>query len=267
MSPPARQPDAHAGAGAAESVDALRARLAESEETLRSIRAGEVDALVVSTSDGDRVFTLRGADEPYRIMVEQMSEGAASLSLDRIVLYGNRRLAEMLHTPLAGLVGSPIERFVAAEQRAALADLFERDDGERRTSGEFGLVAAGGDRVEVNLSITPLPADTGSAWSMVATDISERVRRDALLHDASAYARSLIEASLDPLVTISAEGKITDLNEATTSATGVERSAMIGSDFSDYFTEPGRARAGYQQVFAEGSVVDYPLTIAAATAR
>ena len=128
-------------------------------------------------------------------------------------------------------------------------------------SGEFGLVAAGGRRVEVNLSITPLPAGTNSAWSIVATDISERVRRDALLRQASAYARSLIEASLDPLVTISAEGKITDLNEATTRVTGVERSALIGSDFSEYFTEPERAREGYQQVFAEGSVVDYPLTI------
>ena len=86
-------------------------------------------------------------------------------------------------------------------------------------------MAADGDRVEVKLSITPLPAGTNSAWSMVATDISERVRRDALLRQASEYARSLIEASLDPLVTISAEGKITDVNEATVRVTGVERDA------------------------------------------
>ena len=88
------------GPGAAgESVDELRARLAEAEETLRAIRSGEVDALVVSTSEGDRVFTLRGADEPYRIMLEQMSEGAASLSGDRVLLYANRRLAELLAVP------------------------------------------------------------------------------------------------------------------------------------------------------------------------
>jgi PAS domain S-box-containing protein len=71
----------------------------------------------------------------------------------------------------------------------------------------------------------------------------------------------LIEASLDPLVTISPEGKITDVNEATTNVTGVEREGLIGADFSDYFTEPERAREGYERVFAEGSVVDYPLTI------
>ena len=75
------------------------------------------------------------------------------------------------------------------------------------------------------------------------------------------YARSLIEASLDPLVTISPEGKITDVNKATESVTGKDRSMLIGSDFSDNFTKPQLAREGYQRAFAQGSVTDYPLTI------
>ena len=75
------------------------------------------------------------------------------------------------------------------------------------------------------------------------------------------YARSLIEASLDPLVTISAEGKITDVNRATEQVTGANRNCLIGSDFADYFTEPEKAREGYQQVFSQGSVTDYPLAI------
>src|SRR3970040_573614 len=78
---------------------------------------------------------------------------------------------------------------------------------------------------------------------------------------ASQYARSLIEASLDPLVTISPEGKITDVNEGSIKVTGVRREELIGADFSSYFTEPEEARAGYQQVFAKGFVTDYPLTI------
>ncbi len=78
---------------------------------------------------------------------------------------------------------------------------------------------------------------------------------------ASQYARSLIEASLDPLVTISPDGKITDVNKATETVTGVPREQLIGSDFSIYFTEPGKASAGYQQVIAQGFVKDYPLTI------
>ena len=78
---------------------------------------------------------------------------------------------------------------------------------------------------------------------------------------ASQYARSLIEASLDPLVTISTEGKITDMNQATVNITGVMREKLTGTDFLDYFTEPEKAREVYQEVFAKGSVADSPLTL------
>ncbi|MCF8451396.1 MAG: response regulator [Taibaiella sp.] len=77
----------------------------------------------------------------------------------------------------------------------------------------------------------------------------------------SQYARSLIEASLDPLVTISTEGKITDMNEAMANITGRTREQLTGSDFFDYFTEPQKAREVYQEVFARGFVADYPLVI------
>jgi PAS domain S-box-containing protein len=77
----------------------------------------------------------------------------------------------------------------------------------------------------------------------------------------SQYARSLIEASLDPLVTISPEGKITDMNQATVHITGITRDKLTGTDFFDYFTEPQKAREVYQEVFAKGSVADSPLTL------
>lgn len=89
-----------------------------------------------------------------------------------------------------------------------------------------------------------------------AKDSPEQVRAAP-----SDYARSLIEASLDPLVTINPKGKVTDVNEAAVKVTGVPRERLIGSDFSDYFTEPEKARAGYRRVFAEGFVTDYPLTV------
>jgi len=81
------------------------------------------------------------------------------------------------------------------------------------------------------------------------------------------YARSLIEASLDPLVTINASGTITDVNRATELVTGIPRQRLIGTDFSEYFTEPDRARDGYQQVFSEGFVKDYPLAIRHSSGR
>ena len=94
-----------------------------------------------------------------------------------------------------------------------------------------------------------------------ARDITERKRAEEELRKTSLYARSLIEASLDPLVTISSDGKIMDVNQATEQVTGITRNRLIGSDFSDYFTEPVKAREGYQKVMAEGLVKDYPLTI------
>jgi PAS domain S-box-containing protein len=88
--------------------------------------------------------------------------------------------------------------------------------------------------------------------------VEERTKK---LELSSLYARSLIEASLDPLVTINAEGKITDINKATEQITGYTKEQLVGSDFSDYFTEPEKAREGYKQVFTEGFVRDYPLAI------
>ncbi|KAA6431846.1 PAS domain S-box protein [Rufibacter glacialis] len=88
----------------------------------------------------------------------------------------------------------------------------------------------------------------------------EKVKRAAELRVAN-YARGLIEASRDPLVTISPEGKITDMNQAMVNITGVDRQVLIGSDFFDYFTEPQMAREVYQEVFAKGAVADFPLTL------
>ena len=85
--------------------------------------------------------------------------------------------------------------------------------------------------------------------------------QEASKRQESHYARSLIEASPDPLVTINTEGKITDMNQATANITGISRETLTGTDFFDYFTEPQKAREVYQEVFAKGSVIDSPLTL------
>ena len=90
-------------------------------------------------------------------------------------------------------------------------------------------------------------------------DISERKQAVDALRRTALQTRRLIEASLDPLISISPEGKIADVNEATVKVTGVVRDKLIGSDFSQYFTEPERARAGYRGVFTKEFVRDYPL--------
>src|SRR5690348_2552022 len=87
-------------------VEELRSQLHAAQEALQAIRNADVDALVVETTHGPRIYTLEGADEPYRITLNEMSEGAANLTADGVVLYANTRLGEMLATPTSDLVGA-----------------------------------------------------------------------------------------------------------------------------------------------------------------
>ena len=111
-----------------------------------------------------------------------------------------------------------------------------------------------GSEFPVEISLSPLETEEGTLTMSAIRDITTQ-------RQTSQYARSLIEASLDPLVTISPEGKITDVNEAAVKVTGVARERLIATDFWNYFTEQEKAREAYQQAFAKGFVTDYPLTI------
>ena len=97
--------------------------------------------------------------------------------------------------------------------------------------------------------------------AFLIAQVVERKKAEEAIRLSNIYNRSLIEASLDPLVTIGRDGKITDVNGATEQVTGYSRSELIGTDFSEYFTEPEKASTGYQQVFTDGRVRDYPLEI------
>jgi PAS domain S-box-containing protein len=112
------------------------------------------------------------------------------------------------------------------------------------------------DRFTARLVITPRydVAAKLVGFLIISKDISYEIQM-------AQYASSLIEASLDPFLTISLDGKVTDVNEAATKATGVPRDKLIGTDFSSYFTEPHKAQEAYRQGFAKGMLTDYPLTI------
>lgn len=98
-------------------------------------------------------------------------------------------------------------------------------------------------------------------WFGACTDIDDLKQEEVKLNRVSLYTRNLIEVSLDPIVTINRKGKIQDVNQATERVTGLSRDRLIGTDFSEYFSEPHKARQGYERTFADGAVRDYPLTI------
>jgi PAS domain S-box-containing protein len=158
--------------------------------------------------------------------------------------------SSILHTPEDVLSGA-VDKMLSTAYEKGLAE------------GEFERVRKDGSRFVANVVVTRRNDSTGRAigYLLMSTDITEKKQADEKLRYASQYARSLIDVSLDPLVTISPEGKITDVNEATSKITGLPREQLIGTDFSEYFTEPENARKGYEQVFSKGFVTDYALTI------
>ncbi|RQD74014.1 MAG: PAS domain S-box protein [Desulfonatronospira sp. MSAO_Bac3] len=154
----------------------LRARLEDTQETLRAIRSGEVDALVVSTDQGEQVFTLKGADHPFRVLMEDMSEGALTLSSDGIVLYANQRFAEMLKSHLNLVAGSDLVQWIQSGHRCRFYSLLQGQSGQR-SSGEINLVDSQGALVPTQFSLTPLETqDIQGAFCAVVTDLSEHKR-------------------------------------------------------------------------------------------
>ena len=175
-------------------LEDLRARLEEAEDTLRAIRSGEVDALIVSGVGGEQLFTLKGADHSYRILIEDMSEGALILTAEGVILYANRRFAEMLKTPLEKVIGSMIHTWIAPEGQRILQSLLRKDVDERRRE-ELVLAAGDGTPAPVYLSVSNLLIDEmPDSFCLVATDLTEQKRSDAVAASEK-LARELLAAS------------------------------------------------------------------------
>ena len=381
---------------AAAELAKVRAQLREAQETIEAIRSGGVDSLVIGTRGEEQVIALATADRLYRLIIEAMSEGAASVSPRGVILDANPRLCEMTGRTASELVGSPALDLSTEDGRGTFARLLDVEAGGS-VRGEAELTGPGGTAVPVLLAtsgfdldgmlvrclvLTDLTAqraaesevaqahqalreqsaflkqaqasaglgwwtaelgpggrftaspktfqiagidpaefdgmtasfrsllhpddaqkisdataaaledgapvqlefriirpdgavrwmlqsavvdrdDAGAPTRMlgICQDITDRKRIEDEIRAASAYNRSLIEASLDPMMTVDADGRITDLNGAALDASGYARAEVIGTDFSRYFTEPEAARAGYQQVLREENIRDFPLEL------
>jgi PAS domain S-box-containing protein len=243
----------------------------EQERLLAEVqrRAAELDAVINSIGDG---IMIHG---PHAELLR------TNPAADKMLGYTE----EDLHLPFAKRSAKSIR--IEAENGRTIHDTQELPisralRGETVTGEVLGLrQSRTGNVTWVSVSAEPLRAADRTVFGAVSslTDITERKEmenqlrqnRDHLesevkertreLAEAGAYNRSLIEASIDPQVTITPEGKIGDVNAATEAATGFSRKELIGTDFSDYFTDPEKARTGYQRVFAEGKISDYELEL------
>ena len=214
----------------------------------RQIREfSETKAFLDNILQSSTKYSIIGMDLDHRIL--SWNKGAAcnyGYAAQEVV----GKDSMILHTP------QDVESGVVKQLRTAASE-------KGIAEGTFERVRKDGSRFTASVVVTRRDDTLGHpvGFLVMSHDISEKQLAEEKLRSSAAYSRSLIEASLDPLVTISSEGKITDVNEAAIRVTGVARDRLVGTDFSDYFTEPDRAREGYRQVFAQGFVTDYPLTI------
>jgi PAS domain S-box-containing protein len=197
-------------------------------------------------------------------IVTSSSDAIIGKTIDGVVTSWNPGAEAIYGYSAQEIIGQSIAIAIPPDRRDEFATIMERvKQGQRVSHYETIRQGKNGRIMHVSLSISPVRDETGQivGASTIARDVTEHKRAEEKLHQASLYSRSLIEASVDPLVTISKDGKIMDVNRATELATGVDRKELIRSDFCDYFTDPEKARQGYEQVFAEETVRDYPLAI------
>jgi PAS domain S-box-containing protein len=170
-------------------LERLRASLAHAEEALRAIRSGEVDALVVPASEGGPLFARSGAERTYRILIEGLYQGVATLSRDGVVLYGNRRLAELLGIGLHQVIGQRLADYLEPASLALLDRLIARARAHR-SSGEVVVRRPDGSRTPLLFALSALPGDLDGDLGLVATDLSDRNRAAEEKQRADALAEA-----------------------------------------------------------------------------
>ena len=169
-----------------EQNEILRARLADAEEILRAIREGEIDALVIESPEGNQVYTLHGAEEPYRTLVEEMHEGAVVLTGRGDILYSNARFAALVGEPLESVVGSRIDRFLSVADRDDFEQLLKEGSGRRRSR----LISSGSGAFDVSLSLSATLSANGNQFNLIVTDLSEILEANTNRERAERHSRT-----------------------------------------------------------------------------
>jgi PAS domain S-box-containing protein len=226
--------------------------------------------VAVDITDKKRVEEgLRESEKQFRTVVHDspnplfiLKEGRFAFLNDAAVqLYGAASKEELLGREIVERVHPDYRAIVLDSIRSAVEEGKQTHLMAQRHTKLDGTI------MEVEASSTPIRYQKGDGALVFVRDLSQHKRMEAALREAWLYTRSLIEASLDPLVTVSPDGKITDVNKATEAVTGLYRSSLIGKDFSDCFTDPKKAGAGHLKAMSRGFVKDYQLTIRHASGR
>jgi PAS domain S-box-containing protein len=188
-------------------IASLRDRLATSEEVLQAIREGEVDAFVVSTEKGPRIFTLQTADQSYRSLVEDMQQGAAILSTEGVILYGNQSLATLLKLPLAQLIGTSLQQFLSPQDYLRLEAQAQIPAGNHHQAIELYLIPPHGEEIPIYMTISSVRVDETPKTCVVITDLTLQKQHEATLA-AEQLARLILEQAGEAVLVCDAQGRV-----------------------------------------------------------
>ena len=173
----------------------LKDQLDEAREIIDAIRSGSVDALVVNQESETKIYTLKGADQTYRVFIEKMKEGAVTLDKDCVILYSNSRFAAMVNMPLEKVIGRHFSEFIPQKYKDQFTELFKQG-WEGDTKGEISILDKDEKPIPFLLSLTVLQLDGALALSVILTDLTEQIKiqnrlrlQNELLEEAEMLAK------------------------------------------------------------------------------
>jgi len=240
----------------------LKTQSKEVDELIHNLRVHQIELEIQNEELRKAQIRLEDSRRKYFELYNFVSDGYFTLNKNGLILDVNLAGASLLDFERLRLINTYFIQYIEPEYRNEfhIHCMKVMKTAEKQTV-EIKLLKKDKSSFYVHLDTLNV-LDTSNEFKEFRisvrdiTDIKNAAKKVEL---ASEYNRSLLEASLDPLVTIGSNGKINDVNRSTEKITGIKRDELIGTDFSNYFTDPKRAKDGYQQVFNEGSVRDYPL--------
>jgi PAS domain S-box-containing protein len=242
-------------------IEQLRSRLEEAEQTLQAIRSGEVDALVVEGPQGDRVFSLTGAEHIYRVIAETMHEAALNVDLGGTILFCNQRFSDLMKTPMNEAIGRRVTSFVSRPQVQPLEKLLaEVQSGpvQRRLT----LRASDGALVPVQLAASLISEDSSTSICLVASDLTEieasaksiRILREhqQAVEESEHRFRAIFESSRDAFVIADDEAVCVQANPTAENIFGLPPEQMLGRRISEFVSSGFENQSDWQAYLTSG---------------
>jgi PAS domain S-box-containing protein len=188
-------------------IQALKTRLKTAEDTLEAIHHGAVDAFVIATPEGEKVFTLQSGDYTYRLLIEQMREGAVIVTSDGGILYANQAFANLVQLPLAKIIGSKFQQFILERDIDNLQALMKIKDQDLAAADEFSLINIHQQKISVYINANSLNINNYEITCFIVTDLTEKYQNEQIIA-SERFARSILEQVGESIVVCDETGKI-----------------------------------------------------------